>query len=508
MDLARIDEAAAMFALTGRASILWSCDALGKGLAKQGSAKQGADRLVQVIVGELLQLLVAVLDRPGYSADPHFPTQPQGKMVIPGEGLFYEYYSATDGSINLVKFLMGSGQVLMGTHWDAMDGEAGQIMSQVVREFFARFITEPMRAATQPLVDAVATMFMKWGGNQFVNGVVGGGGGGGGGGGKQTQPHKILAGIPGNYWYWKSYDEFANHVKGGQDTRVDLGLFAGFKTKVTPRQWQLIFHAADQVTALHLGKPRHLEITFGETLELHSFPFDRQLLNVRFGRDIPPPTFSLPPKLQLAQSGEYSSFFSYKIADSIVCNEEWSFLPPISIERAGSAPHFAIRLERRLDRTLFTVILPEFVIVGLGGSVLGFEIEDVEQRLNILMMLLLTSVALSQVSVGTHQKVPYSTTLETYMGVGIVMLALAMVEALLVNSDTFHSAIEQYEVTFYSVLGALWVALHGFVFLSPSVKAFADCVRPSWVSLAKMEADKEASYETRHASGTDSRVVV
>ena len=52
---------------------------------------------------------------------------------------------------------------------------------------------------------------------------------------------------------------------------------------------------------------------------------------------------------------------------------------------------------------------------------LAFDLNQMVERINIIMMLLLTSVALSQVSVTAHKRVPYSTHVEHYMSVGCAL---------------------------------------------------------------------------------------
>jgi hypothetical protein len=418
-----------------------------------------------------------------------------------------------------VKFLMGSGQMVMAQHWDAMGAAAGQLMSEACELFLARFVSEPMRQLLQPLLQSVARMFLKWGSGHWQNYKKGP---------ENAKKPRIQPGSPGNFWYWQAFENHRLGKPNGQDTRCEVLLFEALRTAVVPRQWQLLYHPADGLVTLDLGRPAKLDFEFSETLELHSFPLDRQLLNVRFSALVPQPVGSPPTDVAAAHPRYASSFFTYKISDHLLCNEEWSFLEPVSIERlstrqpsvidvaqtavsreavsknlastlrrSAGVVHFAIRLERRLDRTLHTVILPEFIIVCACSLCLAFEQHEMEQRLNIVMMLLLTSVALSQVSVSTHEKVPYSTYLEIYMGSGIMLLALCAAETVVVSRVVQEPDVQNaVEKGFFGIIGGAWVMLHALVFIFPNSRV----LRQRWETLARMETDKVCKFERREAS--------
>jgi hypothetical protein len=55
-----------------------------------------------------------------------------------------------------------------------------------------------------------------------------------------------------------------------------------------------------------------------------------------------------------------------------------------------------------------------------AGTVVGFHIDELSNRLSVIMMLLFSSVALSQIAVTSHKPVPYSTVVERYMTCGCV----------------------------------------------------------------------------------------
>ncbi len=316
-----------------------------------------------------------------------------------------------------MKFLMSSGQRLMADRWEELGREDGPyIISEAAYQFMRLFICDRMQEFAKPLAKEVATRFLQWGTKpQFDNdddiadGSSGGGGGGkknGGGhkrgGGNQNPYKRRFIGQPGKQWYQKG------------DT-ITLDLFSGLSTKVEPRQWQLLYYPVDQCTALDIGKPKSFSATMSETLwvavhschayvqlrkyhlnqsgllfaacsELYHFPLDRQLLNIRFAKSVPPVSESVltnqPATCEPGRVGsKYASFLRYKVSEHLMTNEEWRFLEPVEILQTtglpsrtdsvhndsasnDSPPHFAIRLERTLERTIQTVFLPQFLIVS------------------------------------------------------------------------------------------------------------------------------------------------
>ena len=49
---------------------------------------------------------------------------------------------------------------------------------------------------------------------------------------------------------------------------------------------------------------------------------------------------------------------------------------------------------------------------------MGFDLYELSDRLSIIMMLLLSSVALAQIAMSSHRAVPYATKIERYSSLG------------------------------------------------------------------------------------------
>ena len=105
--------------------------------------------------------------------------------------------------------------------------------------------------------------------------------------------------------------------------------------------------------------------------ELDDFPLDRQLLNIRFGASVPPTSqdvFATESTMFCGHVGEkYGSFLRYKVDEHLMVNEEWDYIEPVEILEApesASPPHYAIRLERKLARSIQTIFVPQFLIVS------------------------------------------------------------------------------------------------------------------------------------------------
>ena len=53
-----------------------------------------------------------------------------------------------------------------------------------------------------------------------------------------------------------------------------------------------------------------------------------------------------------------------------------------------------------------------------AGTVVAFEMDELSDRLSMIMMLLLSSVALAQMAMTSHRAVPYATKIERYSSLG------------------------------------------------------------------------------------------
>ena len=111
--------------------------------------------------------------------------------------------------------------------------------------------------------------------------------------------------------------------------------------------------------------------------ELDDFPLDRQLLNIRFGASVPPTSrhvFDTDSTTLCGHvGGKYASFLRYKVEEHLMVNEEWTYIEPVEILDASEPalpPHYAIRLERKLERSIQTVFVPQFLIVSCKSCML------------------------------------------------------------------------------------------------------------------------------------------
>eukprot|EP01045_Picozoa_sp_COSAG04_P028578 COSAG04_NODE_4473_length_2067_cov_5.060976_3_plen_210_part_01 len=182
VELAQLSEEESEFSLRGRFSWVWRHDesaaariAEGSGLddALHGDAlsPQALERAHE-LARSLLELLAEVsavrtTQTGDYSADPYHPKKPLQRMIIPGEGHFYDYKVADRGgeAVHLVKFLMSSGQRLIVKEWEALceQEDGAGIVCEAVHCFLRSFVPPSMAAVAAPLVELVANIFLKWG---------------------------------------------------------------------------------------------------------------------------------------------------------------------------------------------------------------------------------------------------------------------------------------------------------------------------------------------------------
>ena len=116
---------------------------------------------------------------------------------------------------------------------------------------------------------------------------------------------------------------------------------------------------------------------------------------------------------------------------------------------------FVLCVHRRPDYYIVNVVMPTGLIVLLTGAQFRIDAEDVANRIDVGVALLLTAVAFKLVTSNMTPEVAYLTLLDRYVGVSNVIIVLAVMAAAVASEidATFDRA------AVWSLLG-LWAVLN------------------------------------------------
>ena len=131
---------------------------------------------------------------------------------------------------------------------------------------------------------------------------------------------------------------------------------------------------------------------------------------------------------------------------------------PINMQELGlSYPglRFVLCVHRRPGYYIVNVVMPTGLIVLLTGAQFRIDAEDVANRIDVGVALLLTAVAFKLVTSNMTPEVAYLTLLDRYVGVSSIIIFLAVGAAAVAGEidATFDRAAA------WSLLG-LWAVLH------------------------------------------------
>ena len=228
----------------------------------------------------------------------------------------------------------------------------------------------------------------------------------------------------------KAFDGFPLDASGKPTFRPSARWFLKQIDFINARDLKLIeskvTHEGDD---LHLVK--RIEGTFFTSFELAHFPYDMQMLTVTFSvtcaieGPVPCELIKPPPE----NAGIDVDTFAY--------GNEYQLSPQLSIElvtlsatttRHFPAMHIRACVRRRAGFVLINVALPSMVIAALPAATFFVEPEEVGDKLQLVVVTLLTAVAFKFVTAAYLPQIPYLTLIDAYVLYcnGVILFAFAL----------------------------------------------------------------------------------
>ena len=173
---------------------------------------------------------------------------------------------------------------------------------------------------------------------------------------------------------------------------------------------------------------------FDEVFELHHFPFDDQVFDVRVAFEPTDKHRWILENNPREINGWYGKWSRNKHGD-IIEHPEWVFSRHLDdhmdFSSTNGYPIYHMRVfgKRRSGYYALNALFIAFVIVALGLPIFFMPVDTFAERLGHMMTLLLTLVAFKLVIADKLPKVAYLTTLDKYMLLGICLLVLIAIES-------------------------------------------------------------------------------
>lgn len=188
---------------------------------------------------------------------------------------------------------------------------------------------------------------------------------------------------------------------------------------------------------------RHYRVVEKETLSLHRFPFDQQILSIELD------TYSLKFTKWFAPTHDVPSGFrsdaeSWMTADNStsIPGDEWKLEWSHSeVKNAAGQSCFKLLagIKRKSEFYLTNCVLVVYFIVLCAISVIAVHPSDFGSRGSLTFTILLTLVAFKFVMSSYVPKIPYFTVLDYYNFVAIVLVVAVILENFLVSDLFLHS---------------------------------------------------------------------
>eukprot|EP00301_Raphidiophrys_heterophryoidea_P011695 c17873_g1_i1.p1 GENE.c17873_g1_i1~~c17873_g1_i1.p1 ORF type:complete len:789 (+),score=138.37 c17873_g1_i1:25-2391(+) len=246
-----------------------------------------------------------------------------------------------------------------------------------------------------------------------------------------------------------------------------------------------------------------IEGTFQEQIELQDYPMDRQLLCLKpksqwaNASPIPPPGIFEAKK----------KFFSFTISPDLLSYSQWRYYPAVLLEHTNEEGErsvtYAVRIERLLMPYIGSVILPLFLIVLLTMLPMLISPEDLADRCNVVLTLLLTAVALYFVVKQGLPQVPYITVMEKYVSCSIFLISLIAAESALVSVLSPRAA-RNLDIVTATVLFFAWLVPHALLFLLESRGMF----RRPWQFVYESQLEEQSATYVSEGHEKGRRVIL
>lgn len=157
--------------------------------------------------------------------------------------------------------------------------------------------------------------------------------------------------------------------------------------------------------------------------------------------------------------------------------------------------HFHMRLERDPRYYMSNVVVPLAVITGLVMIAFALPIEDLNDRMSVVLTLLLTAVAFKYVVSSYLPKVTYLTLLDKYILSSLILIFCTAAENAFVYLGREGDGAQEVDYIAAAIYGSLWLLLNVGFLLGSQTRLFYE----SWDEVEKrrqrLQAERDASFQ-------------
>lgn len=249
------------------------------------------------------------------------------------------------------------------------------------------------------------------------------------------------------------------------------------------------FNSANKLVSMQY----HATAQLSEFLELQTFPFDRQLLNLQFNARLKKGwrlLSKIPDYVPRAYGNEYVCV--YRFSPSL---SGWRALSPFVNYRTQPdgeiRPTICLRVERRSSFYIYNVVLPLCFMLALSVASFALLPEQLSDRLNVTLTLLLTVVAFKFAVSSNLPTTSYLTLLDKYFVLCFFVLMLVVIEHTISYflEDDRARQLDRFSAL---TLGVLWALFHVFIIYGHTTHSF----RVDWMKLTNEQWSQP--FKTRY----------
>mmetsp|Transcript_12914 Transcript_12914/g.19421 ORF Transcript_12914/g.19421 Transcript_12914/m.19421 type:complete len:416 (+) Transcript_12914:283-1530(+) len=216
---------------------------------------------------------------------------------------------------------------------------------------------------------------------------------------------------------------------------------------------------------------KRLRGTFRQPLDLHDFPFDTQSLQIVLSEQEHgcAPFRSVNFALQDAGGWKYRNTISQRVGDMM---PEWEVHYPFDLAEANNTftasqhPTYTLTLpvRRKAGFYIWNIMIPFSLISGLTLTCFALPPEEINDRLTIVMTMILTAVAFKFVASQGLPPISYLTFLDKYVlimlfGMFLLGIEVTVVPRLFENDNTLRSV----DAKIFWILLCVYICLHVYL---------------------------------------------
>lgn len=205
----------------------------------------------------------------------------------------------------------------------------------------------------------------------------------------------------------------------------------------------------------------HIIGIFGQKFDLHYFPFDYQKLSVIIQSKRNDTKINLIPQVNGAKISAIARFTDIRHEWSLCNYTDYQIDKTLSEHSNSGSSYPQIKINFCISRSskyyIWNVAFVNFLIIALAFTSLAVDYMETGDRLNVTMILLLTTIAFKFATAEILPNVPYLTFLDKYIISGISFNSLVTIQnavvALVDDKDSFE------HLTFL-VLSGIFAIIH------------------------------------------------